>query len=158
MQKYGKNVPSSIFLHIPIYAYNEAYRAAKNPQGGWNKGYETSFGEARETSGTPPYDDNVMRSIKNLSSTDLIVCGHDHRNDYIITHSGVTFCYGLKTGKGCYWDKDMTGGTVITVKKDGTKAACHEFCPVKVIGLPRWIYPLAGIVGLAVGLILGLLL
>ena len=42
----------------------------------------------------------------------------------------------------------MTGGTVIRIKKDGT---------VRVIGIPRWIYPLAGLVGLAAGLLIGLL-
>ena len=159
VQKYGKEnkVPSSIFLHIPIYAYNEAYKAAKNPQGGWNIGYEKSYGEVRETFGTPPYDDHVFSAIEEEGSTDLIVCGHDHRNNLIITHKKVTFCYGLKTGKGCYWDQDMSGGTVITIKKDGTKTVYHKFCPVKVIGLPRWIYPLAALVGLAVGLIAGLL-
>ena len=51
----------------------------------------------------------------------------------------------------------MTGGTVIRIKKDGTVSARHEFCPVRVIGIPRWIYPLAGLVGLAAGLLIGLL-
>ena len=153
---YGR-VPSSLFLHIPVYAYNEAYKAAKNPLGGWNAGYENSVGEARETSGTPPFDDGVLSAIKEEGSTDFIICGHDHRNNYIITHSGVTFCYGLKTGKGCYWDPDMTGGTVVTIKKDGAVSARHEYCPVKVIGIPRWIYPIAALVGLAAGLLIGLL-
>ncbi len=157
VRKYGLgNVPSSIFLHIPIYAYNQAYAAAKG-ENGWNKGYEDSFGEARETSGTPPYDDGVLQAIKEENSTDFIICGHDHRNDYIITHEGVTYCYGLKTGKGCYWDKDMSGGTVVTVKKDGTTSARHEFCPVRVIGIPRWVYPIVALAGLAVGLLAGLL-
>ena len=153
---YGR-VPSSLFLHIPIYAYNEAYKAAKNPLGGWNAGYENSVGEARETSGTPPFDDGVLSAIKEEGSTDFIICGHDHRNNYIITHRGVTFCYGLKTGKGCYWDPDMTGGTVVTIKKDGAVSARHEYCPVKVIGIPRWIYPIAALVGLAAGLLIALL-
>lgn len=153
---YGR-IPSSLFLHIPIHAYNEAYKAAKNPLGGWNVGYENSVGEMREVSGTPPFDDGVLTAIKEEASTDFIICGHDHRNNYIITHNGVTYCYGLKTGKGCYWDKDMTGGTVVTIKKDGTVSARHEYCPVKVIGLPRWIYPIAALVGLATVLLIVLL-
>ena len=158
VQKYGKDgkVPSSVFQHIPIYAYNEAYKAAKAPDGGWNPGYESSFGEMRETSGTPPYDDGVMKIIKEEGSTDLIVCGHDHRNDYVITYKGVTFCYGLKTGKGCYWDEDMSGGTVVTIKNDGTNNVRHEFCPVRVLGIPRWIYPLVGFASFVVGMIVGL--
>ncbi len=155
-KKYGTKVPSTLFLHIPIFAYNEAYKAAKG-ENGWKKGYEESFGEMRETSGTPPYDDGVMEAIKETGSTDSVVCGHDHRNNFIITHNGVTFCYGLKTGKGCYWDKDMSGGTVIRVKKDGTKSIRHQFCPVKVIGLPRWIYPIFFAVGVAVGILACLL-
>ena len=75
VRRYGAEgndtVPSSIFLHIPIYAYNEAYKAAKNPSGGWNKGYEDSVGEMRETSGTPPYDDGVMPVIKKKSPPTL---------------------------------------------------------------------------------------
>lgn len=158
-QKYGNGkVSSSLFLHIPIYAYNDAYKAAKNENGEWNPGYEDSVGEVREVSGTPPYDDGVLAVLKEEGSTDFIICGHDHRNNSIVKHDGITYCYGLKTGKGCYWDKDMSGGTVVTIKKDGAVSARHEYCPVKVIGIPRWIYPAAALLGSAIiGLLIGLL-
>ena len=35
--------------------------------------------------------------------------------------------FGAKTGAGCYWDRGLNGGTVITVGDGGVKSVRHEY-------------------------------
>ena len=127
-------VSSAIFLHIPIYAYNLAFNAAfkttvsmydykaydeavKNTDAMkaytdksiWNEGYENSFGGRRENIASAPYDDHAFDAILNATpdfiSTDLVVAGHDHVNNFVIEYEGVTLAYSLKTGSGCYYNE-----------------------------------------------------
>lgn len=180
VQQYGVDgqVKSTVFLHIPIYAYNLAFNAAfktdvdpfdyeeydkavKNEnalaayadKSIWNKGYENSVGGRREEICSAPYDDHVLDAIKDFDddpstdffSTDMIVAGHDHVNNFIIEYEGVTMAYGLKTGSGCYYNEDLSGGSVILVSDDGGSLIYHQFTNIKVATFPWWIYFLIGV-------------
>ena len=175
VQPYGADgkVKSTIFLHIPIYAYNLAFDAAfktdvdifdydeytaavRNTDAFeayadksiWNEGYENSVGGRREEICSAPYDDHVFDAVKDFDddpstdfiSTDLIVAGHDHINNFIIEYEGVTFAYGLKTGSGCYYNEDLSGGSVILVRDSGDSVIYHQFTNIKVATFPWWVY------------------
>ncbi len=167
VQRFGENgrVKSAMFMHIPIYAYNLAFNAAyktdvdpfqygkyddavKNKdvfesysdKSIWKEGYEDSVGGRRESICSAPYDDHVLEAIKACDSTDLLVAGHDHVNNFIIEYEGVTMAYGLKTGSGCYYDKDMSGGSVILIRDNGSSVIYHQFTDIKVATFPWWIY------------------
>ena len=133
---------STIFTHIPIYAYREAYAAAakdaERPIGmwesygtsAWNTGYEDSFGVRLEGICSYEEDDGVLSEIVRLGHTKNIVVGHDHVNNFSIGYKGVRLSYGLKTGCGCYWNEQLNGGTVIKVGRGGICDIYHEYVDV----------------------------
>ncbi len=119
----------------------------------WNNGYENSTGGRRETIASAPYDDHVFDAILDFDdddstdyiSTDLIVAGHDHINSFIIEYQGVTMAYGLKTGSGCYWNEDLSGGSVIMIRDNGNSIMYHQFTDIEVATYPWWIYLLIAV-------------
>ena len=149
-----------------LYDYNAYDSAVKNDDAVkaytdksiWNEGYEDSVGGRRECICSAPYDDHVFDAILDYDdnaatdfvSTDLIVAGHDHVNNFIIEYQGVTMAYGLKTGSGCYYDEDLSGGSVILVRGDGSDVIYHQFTDIHVALFPWWIYLLIAVGCLAV--------
>ena len=135
---------TAIFLHIPIYAYREAWEAAHNPafapesiepqESGdpkyWNEGYKTSVGVRYEGIASYPEDEGAMDAILAGGTTKLVVAGHDHVNNTVISYRGVKLVYSLKAGAGCYWDPRLNGGTVIRVTDSGVVEIRHAFVDV----------------------------
>ncbi len=136
---------TTLILHIPIYAYklaiDEAYKpdldkkqiTVEQSYGGdcWNKGYEQSAGVCYEGVCCYPQDDGVFDLIQKFGSTKTVICGHDHINNAIINYKGVKLVYALKTGRGCYWHKDLNGGTVIKIADNGTTQVYHDYVDIK---------------------------
>lgn len=132
---------ATLILHIPIYAYREATKAAykqgldlmqitvEQAEGAecWNEGYEDSVGVQYEGICSYPEDDGVFAVIKEEGVTKRIIAGHDHANNWIIRYDGVQMIYGLKTGEGCYWNPRLNGGTVLKVGKNGVYEVKHEY-------------------------------
>lgn len=130
-----------LITHIPIYAYRQASEAAFRPDvskenisvaesygsGCWNAGYEDSFGVQYEGICSHPEDEGAFDVIKELKSTKTILAGHDHVNNWVIPYEGVRFVYALKTGPGCYWRKELNGGTVLQVTAKGVGQIRHEY-------------------------------
>lgn len=152
VQPYGEDgkVSSGVILHIPPYVFLEAAAAAYksdtsifdvaawekkfkeisfeesyDPQI-WNEGYEGSFGMMHEPYGGTPYDEGFFDAVKSLGSTDFILAGHEHVNNYCINYEGVQLVYGMKTGTGSYFESDVLGGTIITIADDGSVTIRHE--------------------------------
>ena len=136
---------TSIFLHIPIYAYRDAWDAAHNTNFApesitptdstdpkyWNDGYKTSSGVRYEGIASYPEDEGAFDAILAGGTTKLVVAGHDHVNNTIIRYRGVDLVYSLKTGAGCYWNPVLNGGTVIRITKDGVADVRHSFVNVE---------------------------
>ena len=135
---------TAIFLHIPIYAYREAWEAAHNPAFApesikpqesddpkyWNEGYKTSAGVRYEGIASYPEDEGAMDAILAGGTTKLVVAGHDHVNNTVISYRGVKLVYSLKAGAGCYWAPQLNGGTVIRVTDSGVVEIRHAFVDV----------------------------
>lgn len=132
---------TSLFIHIPIHAYGDAYMAADGnvdddydvPRDEshediyWNEGYEDSFGLRNDSWGYPKYDDGVLEVLKEVGSTKHVFAGHEHTNNYSIKYEGVRLTYCTKTGAGGYWQSNINGGTVITVNKNGIADIRHVY-------------------------------
>ncbi len=136
-----------LFTHIPIFEYVQAINAALKTDISvynisnymsyaksisyeescnseiWNEGFENAYGTLHEVISCSPYDDSVFEAIQ--ENTGLIICGHDHVNSFIVDYKGVTFCYAMKTGPGCYYEEDLNGGTVITINSSGKAKVRH---------------------------------
>jgi hypothetical protein len=135
---------SLLMLHIPIYAYRDAWNSAAKedldprsvaPQNSgdpdnWKDGYQGSFGVKYEGICSYPADEGAFALIKELGSTKHVVCGHDHINNYAVEYEGVKLIYSLKAGAGCYWDPVLNGGTVIEIGSEGVSKVWHEYVDV----------------------------
>lgn len=133
---------STLIMHIPCYAYREAFAAAYKGENTnisieesykseyWNEGYEGSFGVMYEGICSYPVNDGVFDAILEKGAhTKNVLVGHDHKNCFSVVYKGVRLSFAVKTGAGCYWTPEMNGGTVLTVNDGGVKLH-HEFVDV----------------------------
>lgn len=130
---------SSIIMHIPTYSYNDAFNAAfaleksnavsledSYNASTWNAGYEDSFGVKYEGICSYSKNDFALEAILEADHTRNIIVGHDHVNCFSINYKGVRHTFSLKLGAGAYHDRRLNGGTVLTVKEDGSASVHHE--------------------------------
>ncbi len=134
----------SLLMHMPIMAYKEAWEAAfdqnldphaihpQQSEGApcWNKGYEGAFGVCYEKVRTAPYEDNIFEAVLQTGITQHVIVGHNHVNNFCIPYKGINLAFATKTGKGCYWHKDVNGGTVLTIDDSGAAKLRHEYVDV----------------------------
>ncbi len=132
---------TSLIMHIPIYAYRDAIKAAlkadvdpkavsfyNGEQGDcWNEGYEDSFGVYREGICSYPEDNGFFDEILAGGTTKTVISGHDHVNTFSVPYKGVRLTYALKTGRGSYHDTRINGGTILTIDSDGRMEVEHCF-------------------------------
>ena len=135
---------ATLIMHIPIYAYRHASKAAykdgidlKNvtPEMAdgpdcWNEGYTDSIGVQYEGIGSYPEEDGMLDAFKKLGIIKHLVAGHDHINDFMINYAGIKMIYALKIGAGCYWNPILNGGTVLSINKNGVYDARHVYVDV----------------------------
>lgn len=133
-----------LITHIPIHAYKDAFKAAFPGQldpisitleqsfdpANWNEDYKDSFGVRHEDESSYPDDEGAIEILKKMNSTKLVLCGHDHVNCTSIKYQGIRLTYSLKTGSGCYWNKELNGGTVLQIHSDGTVDVKHVWVDV----------------------------
>lgn len=132
---------TTMIMHIPIYAYWDAWNAAIRPDvefekitiaeshtgDCWNEGYKDSFGVRNEEICSYPADEGAFAVIRELGSTHHIISGHDHVNNFVIPYEGVKFIYSMKAGAGCYWKPTLSGGTVLKITDKGVADVWHEY-------------------------------
>lgn len=126
-QQNGGVMPeTTAMFHIAIPEYHLAYLQWKD------SGYDPAmgFGEKREQVCCPKINTGFFDVIKELGSTKNVVVGHDHVNSYSVLYDGIRLTYGLKTGDRCYDDRDLNGGTVLTVSDSGVQVE-HKYVDVK---------------------------
>lgn len=126
----GKTVESSVFMHIPVCEYKDA----------WIKAYGSdelgilapelapdAIGVRGEGVCCSPVNNGFFDVCKELGSTKNIFAGHDHANDFRIYYEGIRLNYTLKTGYGAYYTDGLMGGTVISIGSDGAAYAEHIY-------------------------------
>ncbi|MBE6999734.1 MAG: hypothetical protein E7428_06070 [Ruminococcaceae bacterium] len=121
-------VPSTVFMHIPVPEYQNAWDAIQAPDGGLIPPYNSHpFCKVHEKMGPPNFNNGFFALCKELDSTKNMVCGHDHVNCFSIDYQGITLTYGMKTGYGCYWERETNGGTTLTIDSDGLVKPEHHY-------------------------------
>lgn len=140
---------SSLLIHIPINAYLEAFSAALkagvdpyeikygdsfSPEI-WNESYAGSFGVMHDRITSYPFDDGVFDAILEEDHTKTVLCGHDHKNSFVISHRGVRFAYSLRSGNSSYQRPQALGGTLIRLSSNGVKSVEH--LPVSISHLEK---------------------
>lgn len=123
----------TVVMHIPIYAYRDASKAAYKEgvdlsnvtlqlatgPDVWNEGYTDSIGVQHEDICSYVHDDGVLEILKRSEIVHHVLCGHDHINNWKIPYEGIRLMYALKTGAGCYWNPLLNGGTVLKINHAG---------------------------------------
>lgn len=141
----GKEVESTVFMHIPVYEYKvawaEAYgkdEPATESSVTYSGNYaDTSFGINHEGVCCAPQNNGFFALCKELGSTKNMVCGHDHVNSSSLLYDGIRLTYGVKCGSGCYWEEAMNGGTTVTVSSNGVATVEHILVDPASLGLSQ---------------------
>lgn len=137
---------STMLMHIPIHAYQEAFDAAfkagidpdstklEESYGSscWNEGFEASYGVKYEPGPIAcyPYDDGVFAAIKEVGTTENVIVGHCHTINFVIPYQGVNLAFANKTGTVHPFKYPLNGGTVITIHADGHSELRHEYVEI----------------------------
>lgn len=115
-QNNGFVVPSTLFTHIALPEYGDEYAKARACD------YANIVGSINRdpcdlASGTKL----IYQSIKELGSTDMVVCGHDHENAYYtVNDDGITLAYSMKSSQGDkYTNFAELGGSLVTINDEG---------------------------------------
>ncbi len=126
----GKTVESSVFMHIPVYEYKDAWVNAYGSNENGTLAPElapAAIGIKGEDVCSSPVNNGFFNVCKELGSTKNMYAGHDHANNFLIYHEGIRLNYVLKTGYGAYYTEGLTGGTVISIDSDGAAATEHLY-------------------------------
>lgn len=126
----GHTVESSVFMHIPVYEYKDAWVAANGSEelGELDPMLAPdAVGVCGESVCSSPVNNGFFDICKELGSTKNIFAGHDHANNFQIYYEGIRLNYTLKTGYGAYYTEGLVGGTVISIDSDGSAYAEHIF-------------------------------
>lgn len=117
----GHTVESSVIMHIPVPEYQDAWDSIYDKETGTLAApyCDQEFCKLREKIGAPEFNNGFFALCKELDSTKTMLCGHDHINCYSIDYEGIALSYGMKTGYGCYWEKETNGGTTLTISSNG---------------------------------------
>ncbi len=108
----GTVVPSLLFAHIPVPEINDAWNEACVDQS------KLIGGKKGENCCPPEYNSGFFQQMLMLGSTRALFYGHDHKNDFTVTYKGIDISYGVKSNDRVYYDPDMLGGKVVTIKND----------------------------------------
>ena len=132
------HVPSTVFVHIPLPEYKTAYEALTGetevspanapvcdvPN---ENGDMLIMGQRREGICCSGHNGGLFDAILDAGSTDLVVCGHDHINDFVLRWQGVILSYNVPSGYSSYnlytkklSDKMIKGYTRYTFRGDGS--------------------------------------
>ena len=143
---------TSMLMHIPCHAYQDAADAAFKPgldtasvtleesygKSCWNPGYEDSFGVKYEDGPIAcyPYDDGVFAAIQEIGTTENVISGHVHTDNFVIKYHRVRLAFATKTGCVHPFRSPLNGGPVITIHADGHSDLRHEYVEIKAMLTP----------------------
>lgn len=115
----GKDVPSSVFMHIPCPEFSTALELLRA-----NDPSVSGYAIINEDPCYPDVNWGLFDKAVELGSTEAIFVGHDHINVSDILYRGIHLVYTVKTGDRCYYNEALNGGTRITLTDGGLKIEC----------------------------------
>ena len=129
---------SALFLHIPIYGYEQAvdhvftgdthesdvfYVNCPDEFVRDKTGYR--FGVNYEIPACPAKDDGMLDAIVETGHTKSVICGHNHINSASLMYRGVCLTYSMKLGNISHFRRQQNGGTVMKVTDHGITLPEH---------------------------------
>lgn len=117
----GATAESLMFYHIPLPEIDAAYEnGTVIKDEGLTDEQNAKIDVKREKTCPPDTNSGFFDIIKNpiYSNTKAMFFGHDHVNTFRREYEGIIFNYGIKSTDRIYFDEDLLGGQVITIKND----------------------------------------
>lgn len=128
----SKNVPSMLFMHYPLYEFEEAYKKYEKNE----EDVEFIYGKKRENICYEEKTD-LFKTVLEKGSTKAIFVGHDHLNDFSLNYKGVRLTYGKSIDYITYFGignkSEQRGATLITIKDDSS----FEIEPIKLVDIEK---------------------
>lgn len=125
--EYGK-FKSIMAMHIALCEYEKVMKLDENGDYVPTGEAEILYGGMYESIGCSEFNSGMFDAIKELGSTQAVIVGHDHINDFCAKYDGVYLVYAQYDGYNTYtmgsnfgWDeKDwMQGVTMVDLTPDG---------------------------------------
>lgn len=120
------NVPSSVFLHVPLMEYKTAWNEYVENDYKDTADVKFNYGKAGESGKVVYpglYDDNFFETMLELGSTDAVFCGHDHLNNFSVNYKGINLTYSYSVDYLAYVGISKLGSqrgcTMLTVAESG---------------------------------------
>ena len=120
------NVPSSVFLHVPLMEYKTAWNEYVENDYKDTANVKFNYGKAGESGKVVYpglYDDNFFETMLELGSTDTVFCGHDHLNNFSVNYKGIDLTYSYSVDYLAYVGISKLGSqrgcAMLTVDENG---------------------------------------
>ena len=128
-KEYGK-FKSIMMMHIALCEYQEVMELDENENYVPTGKAEILYGGMYESIGCSEFNSGMFKAIKELGSTQAVVVGHDHVNDFCAEYDGVRLVYAQCGGYNSYVCDTMRslfgdeknwlqGATMIDVSENG---------------------------------------
>lgn len=128
-----KTVPTSLFFHIPLTEYKDAwdeYLAAGFKDTENVKYNYGTIGEPDDLICCGVHEDELFETALKKGSTDTVFCGHDHLNTFSVNYKGINLTYSYSIDYLAYPGISKIGSqrgcTVINIAKDGAISFAGE--------------------------------
>ncbi len=123
------NPKSSVFLHIPLSEYRDAWYEYIDNGHADTENVEYKYGTVGESDPyvyPGLYEDNFFETMLELHSTDSVFCGHDHLNNFSLNYKGIRLTYSMGIDYlaylGIYKLGSQRGCTVIEIDENGNQS------------------------------------
>ena len=129
---------STLFLHIPIYAYQSAVEEIFTGDTHESDNFYVDcpdefvrdkeayrFGVNYEIPACPAKDDGVLEMLTEQGHTRSVICGHNHINSASLIYRGVCLTYSMKFGNISHFRCQQNGGTVMRITDGGIALPEH---------------------------------
>ncbi|MBQ3888731.1 MAG: metallophosphoesterase [Clostridia bacterium] len=141
----GRPVPNSVFFHIPVPEVRDAWNAAHGADGELLPAYrDEPFCKLHEKDGAPLFNNGFFNCARECGTANILF-GHDHVNCFSLPYRGVTLTYAMKTGNGCYWERETNGGTVLKIRSDGSTAVEQHYIDPRQTQVKRFLLEYYGV-------------
>ena len=128
-KEYGK-FKSIMMMHIALCEYQEVMELDENENYVPTGKADILYGGMYESIGCSDFNSGMFKAIKELGSTQAVVVGHDHVNDFCAEYEGVRLVYAQCDGYNTYVCDTMRslfgdeknwlqGVTMVDVAEDG---------------------------------------
>ena len=92
---------SALFIHIPLYEYEDAFDLSQEEETASEATH--IYGQKLENECSSKINSGMFDAILEKQSTKLVICGHDHVNDYCVEYQGVKLTYSQSLSYGSYF-------------------------------------------------------